>query len=1468
MKTIKLISAAVLCIIAAASCSKEIVNGPDTVRTTISAKLESTKTALGAKVGDEWPNYWKTGDQISVNGVASEALDSQYDGVSSAEFTFAGALTVPYCAAYPASAVSGYSNGEAILTVPAVQNYVDGSYDPAAFIMGGKSNNSSSVSLSPWVSLFHLSLSGSASVSRVKLTSLNGTALSGTFSTNFTTKNATDVSDVVEMVAAAPVALPAEFFICVPSGLEGSLKVEVFDNDGGSMAKQATIKSALVAGQMYSPATLPYTATYGPKITAEGITSSTAVICWSNSSSLEYTIGVYSDSACNTVVDSYTVPAGDTCWGSETPRFCISGLTPGTTYYVKVTDEDHSADSNILPVTTAAFDIVEVSSTPASVGDVILAEDFGELRWDSDVIGKGVGYFPSTYVSFDITDVAEFRAVGTSSEKVLSSQTDAINASRLASWAQGANKNLYIHPGYIKLVGSGKVTHLVTPELNNIPDGKFAELEVTVTANRYYSESSGSYTTDKAVIAVQPAGSYDELAANETNSLDLTSNFAPITLLTDPNWNSYTVTVRGVSKGDRLAFGAADGVSGNDARMNISDIKVTLKALNDPGDILTASLKAVSSSTASLTWSHDGEDAAYDISKPYTASLYSDSACSNLVVSHEIEADASCWDGKKPCFSFGGLAPSTDYWFVVEDTDNGAVSNTVSFTTDAFTPVDASTVTNAAAGDVILAEDFSEIGWGPDEFAVAAGFVPSPKNLDTPSGANPTGLFTEYSNTGNRIFGAGVNLGDSRLSHGWGFFGNSAVYLRNAYLRISTTAAGARTHLVTPVLAGIPDGKLATIEVTVTATKHESNTNDVAVFVERDLVMNGTTDLSSGSYKKYTGASLSDGHSLGITSVKNWETKTVTITGVNNENQLVIGSYENIDSKNRFSITDVKVTIVSLADDPVKKIKDNVTFMEFVDAVAGGNKTLDARVVSSFEVTSANAAAFESIENYEGTLDGNGKTITGLTKPLFNNLKGTVKDLTLNSALNITEDQKDLGILANIVSGTVTGCTSKGSVVFAVATEVSEEHRIGGLIGSVASSGATVTDCTNEASVTNNTSNSGDGELIIGGVVGSFWGTEFHISGCENTGDIISTSHWSKTPALGGIMGQGGNSSGASSDFSIDSCTNSGAVSFSGTSDNSIQIGGIAGYVRFATMTTLSNSGAISNSGTASANVCVGGLLGWVDKNCTITETKGTNSGTVTNSGSGKVVSVGGILGRNSSGYLNATGSSSKYLQNNGTISDESSTNADDLSVGGIVGYTTTGIKLQYARNYGEIKVLNGTRDADVEVGGIAGWLDNQSLNVNNCRNYGDVTVSSTINGSLWAGGIVGLFNVKHTTDKYNLVLEATIDTHEATVSGENYTAGLFGSHSGTGKATYLFNGLKFNGTVIGNKTKAGLLCNSCNAGTTVTFKGSCKIAPGSSRQDDNNNDTVNSDSDLTMDVICGYLGSGSTVSGVSVEAY
>ena len=923
MKKIYLLSAAVLSILAAASCARE-ENGPETFRTVISASIAPTKTALGEKEGEAWPNYWKAGDQISVNGVTSEALGSEADGNATATFTFESLISTPYNAVYPASAVSDYSDGSATVTLPASQNYVAGSYDPAAFIMGGKSTDEAKLSLSPCVSLIHLSLTGTASISKVKLTGAENTALSGSFTTDFSGYTPKAVSNVVEMVAETPVALPAEFFIAVPAGLNGALNVEIFDAEGGSMSKNATLKSALAPGQVYSPAALAYTASYDIAITAEGITSSTAVICWDNSPEAAYTIGVYEDEGCNSLLDSYAVDAGNACWGGQSPRFCISGLAAGTTYYVKVSNTAKNVDSNILPVTTAPFDIVEVSSEPAAAGDVILAEDFSELRWDCDMIGGGAGWFPTTeaQASFSTVGIGSFQAAATSNEKQLSSQTNALASSRLMHWAQGANKNMYIHPGYIKLVGSSKVTHLVTPALNNIPEGSVATVEVEITASAYYSESSGSFCTDKAVVAVQ-TGEIGELLADATNTLDLESNIASITLRKETAWNTYKVTLKGVSKGDRLAFGADKSVTKNEARMNISDMKVTIKELYD-ADGLTASLKSVSSSTATFSWTHVGVAGA-DVSKPYSIALYSDAACSNLIVSHEFEAEASCWDGKIPCFSIGGLAPSTTYWFVATDTEGDIVSNKVEATTSAFTPVDATTVTNAAAGDVILAEDFSEIGWGPDEFAVAAGFVPSEKNLNAPAGENPEGIYTAYNNTGNRIFGAGVDLGDSRLSHGWGFFGNSAVYLRNAYLRIATTASEARTHLVTPSLAGIPEGKFATLEVTATLAKMENNDNDVAVFVNKGLTMNTTTDLSSASYKKYTGASLSGGYAFGVSAVKEWETKTVSIGNVDAQCQLVIGSLEDISGKNRFNISDIVVKITSLYDEAVPELKARYT---------------------------------------------------------------------------------------------------------------------------------------------------------------------------------------------------------------------------------------------------------------------------------------------------------------------------------------------------------------------------------------------------------------------------------------------------------------------------------------------------------------------------------------------------------------
>ena len=943
---------------------------------------------------------------------------------------------------------------------------------------------------------------------------------------------------------------------------------------------------------------------------------------------------------------------------------------------------------------------------------------------------------------------------------------------------------------------------------------------------------------------------------------------------------------------------------------------------------LVAESFAASSSTLAFKWTQ-GDSDADDMTSPYKAALYRDADCTDLVSSFEIPAESDCWSGNGTRFVIGGLTPATTYWFQVQDTATGEKSAPISATTEAFTVVDPTMVADAAEGDVILAEDFSELSWNADMLSNAAGFIPFAKTLDPLSGDYSTanGTFTKYDNTAGRIYGETRVTSDKRLFN-WGFFGNSSAYAYAGYFRVGSSASNARTHIVSPVLSGIPEGRTATIDVTVTSARYDNvndSEHDVAVFVEDYYSLSRVLDPDqkdnssfSGSGGKFTGVTLSKGYPLGA-NVKKWATKTVRIEGVTNANCLVIGSYTNIDKKNRFFLSDVKVQIVSLTGEAhtTKSITDENSFKEFVNAVAGGEKTLYAKLMQNINVSAETAGAFASIEGYEGVFNGGGKTISGLTKPLFNNLKGTAKNLTLNSTLNITADQTDLGMLANIVSGSVIGCTSKGSVTFSVEGGVTEEHRMGGLIGSVAASGAAVTDCTNEATVTNATASAdgNGGELIIGGVVGCFWGTEFTISRCKNTGTVVNNANWNKTISVGGIIGQAGNGANDSCDLTVSDCANSGAVSNTGNCDNNNCVGGIIAWIRHGTYSNNTNTGAISNSGTGNSNCvagifgCVdqkstflnlsnsgavsnsgtststgsynsnsgnsiGGIIGYIGANCVISEYgdnakyKFTNSGDISNSGDAKWVAMGGILGRNTAGVFNMAGGSNVYSTNSGNITESSGNskaNAGAVCVGGIVGLTSTAIKPKYARNSGSIVITGekGTSEkaTDIKAGGMGGWISNASLNFNNCRNSGNVTVKATITkGYLWAAGIVGLTKA-NTSTHYYWYSNATIDTHEATVEGYNFTAGLLGSYEETSAKSFTMYGHKVAGTVWGNKTTTGLFFCTRASGTTFNFLGGTDhpntIAPGTVRKDSTNEDTVNEITDVTIGILAG--GSGST---------
>lgn len=332
--------------------------------------------------------------------------------------------------------------------------------------------------------------------------------------------------------------------------------------------------------------------------------------------------------------------------------------------------------------------------------------------------------------------------------------------------------------------------------------------------------------------------------------------------------------------------------------------------------------KQTSSSSLVFEWTNGG-NAADDALLPYKIALYKDAECEDLLQSFEIPSESSCWGDKTPRFALGGLTSSTDYYCVVTNAQSGVSSDPVQARTDDFTVVDASSVTDATEGTVLLAEDFSMIGWCNDQVAKAVGFIPDPKTLD-PIVGNKTdedGRYSDYGTASARLFGDLVVTPEMRV-YDWGFFGNSSVFTMNGYLRVGSSSSGARTHLVTEPLAGIPEGQVATIDVTVTSALYENSTNDVAIFVNdytsltRSALPDNTGHSNFSAYGgKFTGAALTNGYPLEA-KVQEWSTKTIRISGVNSNNCLLIGSYEDVDKKNRFFISDIKVTLVSLDEAP------------------------------------------------------------------------------------------------------------------------------------------------------------------------------------------------------------------------------------------------------------------------------------------------------------------------------------------------------------------------------------------------------------------------------------------------------------------------------------------------------------------------------------------------------------------------
>ncbi len=336
------------------------------------------------------------------------------------------------------------------------------------------------------------------------------------------------------------------------------------------------------------------------------------------------------------------------------------------------------------------------------------------------------------------------------------------------------------------------------------------------------------------------------------------------------------------------------------------------------------------------------------------------------------------------------------------------------------------------------------------------------------------------------------------------------------------------------------------------------------------------------------------------------------------------------------------------------------------------------------------AGNFEPIGNeqtpFEGTLDGNGYTISGLNiigteghgedkraasyAGLFGYVAkdSSIKDLTVDAS--DIEGNQYVGSIAGYNEGSVTDCTLGSKGVINGNTDT------GGLVGY---SSAPLSSLRNLGKVTGETVNTG-------GIVGSISAPGNALLYCQNEGSVTGKE---KT---GGIVGSF--TYAKDSDTVAKECYNKGTVE-----GGSYQAGGIAGYAGAgyysATIENCGNSGKVTGSGTD------GGIVGFLDKGKSfIIQCK--NSGTVEGS------SAGGIAGNNR-GTIS-------FSYNSGTV-------MADVDGGGIAAYQTDG-EGGIEKCYNEGSVI-----ANSYSGGIIG--ENEST-VSYCYNSGKVR------GPGNSGGIAG----------------------------------------------------------------------------------------------------------------------------------
>ena len=228
---------------------------------------------------------------------------------------------------------------------------------------------------------------------------------------------------------------------------------------------------------------------------------------------------------------------------------------------------------------------------------------------------------------------------------------------------------------------------------------------------------------------------------------------------------------------------------------------------------------------------------------------------------------------------------------------------------------------------------------------------------------------------------------------------------------------------------------------------------------------------------------------------------------------------------------------------------------------------------------------------FTGTLDGNGKTLSGITNTLFSEFNGTVTDLTLRGDVDYTAStfSFDVARKASSFAHTSNGATFTNLVSYVNVKTSRNDLNAGGIVG-YATGGCTFTNCTYNGNFTANWTGNNAG---VGGIIG--WsnaaGATTTLTDCSFGGTITVTQGAAgRNASIGGIVGNC-----TSSTVVIINGTASGTVTSEITAGNDF-VGGILGANRNST-TVL--TGAV-NRATLTAKLNAGGIVGGLSEDLTM----------------------------------------------------------------------------------------------------------------------------------------------------------------------------------------------------------------------------------------------------------------------------